>query len=357
MKTTIEDFVNVRTFNINKLVTGIDNTLLSDTTKFNEYIQIHQDLKRKINDDKAYIKINKNLIRFAFLIELVKDDVSSTKFEVRWSPRLLGDPRYSDYEKCRDIYFELMNNILNFDEEYTDLLKLVTKNFLISYDIPIDYKEIIMRTDSTFHNKNNITWIDKELFEDTILTRTILLDSNYNEEQAVFEKAIKDKIKVKTYLTDRALTGIYKTNREKRWETHPGSVQFAFRRDTYQIEKKLSLQICKFANVPESLINKLVESNLLEDYEIFKCPIIGREIDFRDFKDSILISTHGKSRYQVGHMNPLKSVRDGVFGHTPSNISWVTEDGNRIQGSLELKEVYDLFFEIFENKPWDLVAE
>lgn len=358
MKNTIEELVNVHTFNINKLMMALDVNAASNEAKFSDLTSIQQALQEKINDDIVYTKINKNLIRFAFLIELVKDDVTSTKFEVRWTPRLIGDPRYSNYDTCEELYFQLLNNILNFEEEYTDLLKLVTKNYLISYDIPIDYQNIIMQTDSTFHNKNNVSWIDKELFEDVILTRTILLDREYNEEKDVFERAIKDKIKVKTYLTDRALTGIYKTNREKRWETHPGSVQFAFRRDAYQIEKKLSLQICKFSNISKDLVTKLVESNLMEEeYEVFKCPIIGREINFNDFKDSILNSTHGKSKYQVGHMNPLKSVRDGVFGHTPSNISWVTEDGNRIQGPLELGEVYNLFFEVFENKPWELDRE
>ncbi|MBT2584209.1 hypothetical protein [Planococcus sp. ISL-109] len=184
------------------------------------------------------------------------------------------------------------------------------------------------------------------------MLRRILLDSTINEESLLFSQAL-DKIKTKTYLTDRSLSGSYKTNREKRWECHPQSVQFALRSECWKIEKALLLQICRFNNAPKALVEKLIENKLLNmDFTKFTCPILGDTIDFNDFKDAIINPDHGKSRYQVGHMNPLKSVSEGTFGHTAENISWITEDGNRIQGSLSLAEVDELLQRIFRNRPY-----
>jgi hypothetical protein len=59
--------------------------------------------------------------------------------------------------------------------------------------------------------------------------------------------------------------------------------------------------------------------------------------------------THGKSAYQVGHLNPLKAGERAEFRHTRANISWITEDGNRIQGSLTLKETRELLLRISRN--------
>ena len=42
---------------------------------------------------------------------------------------------------------------------------------------------------------------------------------------------------------------------------------------------------------------------------------------------------------------------DGANGHTADNISWISENGNRIQGSLSLDEVDDLLRRIYRNRP------
>ncbi len=102
---------------------------------------------------------------------------------------------------------------------------------------------------------------------------------------------ISKKIKIKAYQTDRAQTGKHQTNREKRWESHPDNFQFAFRRDCNDVEAALILQ--------------------------------------------------------VGHLNPLKATG----GHNATNIGWISDDGNRIQGSLSIDEVKALLRRIYRNRP------
>lgn len=180
----------------------------------------------------------------------------------------------------------------------------------------------------------------------TVLILIIFFDNGWNI-------ILADKIKVKTYLTDRALTGDYKTNREKRWETHPNSVQYALRRSCMKIETKLLLQIATFEGCDTRLVHNLQHDGLLSDpFEYCKCPITGDNIQYNEFADDALHPTHGKSKFQVGHLNPLKaSDTDGVNGHTADNISWISENGNRIQGSLSIDEVNALLKRIYQNRP------
>jgi hypothetical protein len=336
-------------FNMNNLIKNFINEI---NNNFPEISKILNEVNFKFKDAITFHLINKNLIRNVFLIELVNEKVTSTKFEVRWTQKLQEDPRFASFQDCLELYLKLLDDILNFDEKYFDLLADFTNNSIVSYELPIDY--INRETNSpasSIHHVNNIAWIEEDLVEETLLLRKLLLDENYNEESTLFAKAMKSKIKVKTYLTDRALTGEHKTNREKRWETHPKSVQFALRKECWKIEQTLLLQICRFENAPKDLVTNLIQSKLLDAYfPEFTCPIIGDKINFSDFKSVILNVDHGRSKYQVGHMNPLKSITDGTFGHTAQNISWITENGNRIQGSLSLDEVDSLLRRICENR-------
>lgn len=154
-------------------------------------------------------------------------------------------------------------------------------------------------------------------------------------------------------MTDRALTGDYKTNREKRWEAHPNSVQYALRRDCMRIETKLLLQIAMFEGCDQGLVASMQEAELLPDsFSFVKCPITGDNIQYSEFANDALHPTHGRSAFQVGHLNPLKSSdTDGFYGHTADNISWISENGNRIQGSLSLDEVNELLRRIYLNRP------
>lgn len=295
--------------------------------------------------------IIKGLIRISFLIELVKPDISSTKFVTRWNPRLNGDPRYADYNECKQIFLHLLNEIIAFDDRKVKLVNDFIRYSILPYELPIDYIERYPSS-NRIHTVENIKWFFDNCIKETLEMRKILLSSNCNPEHSLFHSILNDKIKVKTYLTDRALTGEYKTNREKRWETHPNSVQFSFRRECMKIEKTLLLQCCRFEGAPSKLIEKLIEKNILEDdFKIQKCPITGEKISFLEFKNDILDRTHGKSKFQVGHLNPLKAINeDPVFGHTARNISWISEDGNRIQGSLSITEVEELLRRIAINK-------
>ncbi|MBM4104410.1 MAG: hypothetical protein FJ263_10270 [Planctomycetes bacterium] len=52
----------------------------------------------------------------------------------------------------------------------------------------------------------------------------------------------------------------------------------------------------------------------------------------------------------VADQNPLKLGESGeAVGHTADNISWISADGNRIQGSLSLNDVRKLIQRISQN--------
>jgi hypothetical protein len=71
---------------------------------------------------------------------------------------------------------------------------------------------------------------------------------------------------------------------------------------------------------------------------------------FTDFRRGVEDPAHGKSNFQVGHMNPLKAVNDDPSsGHTAQNISWISSNGNRIQGHLSLRETRAMIHRIYER--------
>lgn len=295
--------------------------------------------------------IFKGLIRTSFFIELVNDDVTSTKYEVRWTSRLNNDPRFATFEECLEIFDYLIKELETCITMWSQYLELFHLYPMLPYELPIDY---IKRSDEgkRIHLKQNISWFFDDKIMNALKLRSLILNENTNPENELFKKILKDKIQVKTYLTDRALTGVNKTNREKRWETHPNSVQFALRKDCIEIEKTLILQLCMFKNVPETLVKNLKDAGLLPQvFEFYRCPITGDILLFDDFKRSIITPEHGKSDFQVGHLNPLKANNnDPTFGHNAKNISWLSSDGNRIQGHLTLEEVNNLLLRIFKNK-------
>ena len=206
------------------------------------------------------------------------------------------------------------------------------------YELPFDY---INRYADKLHSERNIYLAFNEVARSTVRLRSFLFDDSKNPDAIVFKEIYKNKVKIKTYLTDRAQTGLYQTNREKRWETHPRSVQFALRIDCMKIESKLLLQVAKFKGANADLVAGLKrEGYLPSSFEYATCPITRDYLDYQLFVDDILHPRHGRSAFQVGHLNPLKTVKDGEsFGHTATNISWISDDGNRIQGSLSMSEV------------------
>ncbi|UBF29299.1 hypothetical protein K9N68_16565 [Kovacikia minuta CCNUW1] len=319
-----------------------------------------------------------SIFRHAFLIEAVRKPSGATNMSVRWdAPLDQNDYRYASYDKCFEI-FEMLVSSLKEDldeQENRQLLKLFKEYGLLSYELPLDYKNRVVGR--YIHSIDNFTWMWDELPKRTLKLRSLLLakkrTANKNKtDQILLLEAAYSKIVVKTYLTDRAQTGDYKTNREKRWETEPESVQFALRRDCLEIEYTLVQQLCRFKDFPSDISKLLEEEGLLEaevngvevvlanpphlSYEIlkgssfFRCPITMDELDFDEFQREVTDPEHGKASFQVGHKNPLKAINDDPYsGHSAQNISWISADGNRIQGHLSLKEARALIRKIYKN--------
>ena len=301
--------------------------------------------------DRVAAKIYKNfktsIIRSSFLIELTipSAESDSTKYQVRWAETLRNDVRHATYEQCVEIFEKICQKISLLDEERFNVLVDYCSNSIFNNELPIDY---IDRHANPFHIANNIDiFITEDIIKCT-LVRKLIKDKQLNPKAEIFQKIVADKIKVKAYQTDRAQTGTYKTNREKRWESHPDNYQFAFRRDCNAIEALLILQVCMFEGANSTLVELLKEKELLSDnFELYRCPVTGEVIKYNDFENEILHRVHGKSSFQVGHLNPLKST--GL--HNANNIGWISDDGNRIQGSLSMEEVDQLLIRIYRNRP------
>ena len=295
-------------------------------------------------------KIIKSLLRFSFFIEPVKKPaIETTKFAVRWSEEFNGDPRFSSYEECllifETFFTRLIGELASGDNKR--LIKLMVNNTSIAYEIPIDY---ISRSSNPIHSVNNIAWNFGELPMSVVKLRAFLTDASKHN-YASFFRGVYTKIKTKTYLTDRVLTGEHKTNREKRWECHPDSVHFALRKTAWDIELKLIPQVCHFDGFPQDLKQTMIDNEILGfDDVVMKCPITLEPLSFAQLKEEVEDTTHGRSNFQVGHMNPLKSeAEDGISGHTAQNISWISEQGNRIQGSNSVGFIREFIVKIYNN--------
>jgi len=299
-----------------------------------------------------------SLLRNAFLVELVNDDISSTKMENRWIEKESGgkkqevfndsDPRFSSFEDCAQIFDKLLAELdpPNLTEERKRLLSLYQQFSLLPYELPLDYDHLPTETSTQIHKADNYNWLWDDRYQTTLKLREILLDPQQSApHQKFFSSILKDKIKVKTYLTDRVQTGVHKTNREKRWEVHPKSVHFALRRSCLEIEKELVTQLCHFKDFPQDIFKKLADKGLLNEEPVFKCPITLEPLCFEDMRKEVETPFHGISKFPVGHLTPLKSHGK----HVPSNVSWFSADGNRIQGSLSVEETRKLLANIVGN--------
>ncbi len=293
--------------------------------------------------------VHRRMTRTIYFLELVKSDVTSTKYDVRWASRLAtDDPRKSSFDECCAIHEALCKELLALigESDFCAELKLVVPWGLSPHEFPIDYAA---KTSGPIHCVRNVKVLRDPEYLRLLKIRQSLLDSKLNPDFQLFA-AIFDKVRVKSYLTDRALTGDYKTNREKRWEAHPESPQFAFRRDCLAVELELIDQIVRFRSFPAGTIRYLQTARLIGDVsKVARCPVTLDPLDFEALAQEVTDPTHGKSAYQVGHLNPLKAGASAEFRHHKANISWITEDGNRIQGHLTLKETRELLLRISRN--------
>lgn len=305
-----------------------------------------------------YRKLLCGIIRHVFLIELVKvPKIETTKFRFRWYAQLENDQRYCSFEEClemaEDLLLELAQGWLR-NEQNQEILMLFFNHSLLSYELPLDYQARPPLADSAtrIHRRGNLRWTATDTMRRTLKLRQFLTNPAASPDARFFRQALADKIKIKTHLTDRVLTGDFKTNREKRWEVHPHSVHFADRRTCLAIEYTLVTQLCAFEGFPERSRRILQTEGILPaQLETFRCPVTLDPMSFPRFREELMSPVMGKSNFQVGHLNPLKlDAADGqVSGHTADNISWVSADGNRVQGSLSLLQVRALLRRIARN--------
>ncbi|MDD5710884.1 MAG: hypothetical protein PHV43_02165 [Candidatus Colwellbacteria bacterium] len=285
---------------------------------------------------------------------------------VRWQlPK--ESPHYATEDECERIFIVLMEDllgllgvkghkpreVLNFFGERTltkeEIVKILASSSRIgSLELPIEYK--VALNEGGRHTSNNLFWYAP-------------LIAVTNLRVWVKDPMIITKIQVKSFLTDRRQTGDYQTNREIRWETNPDSPQFATKTDCVGIELKLLAQISTFVGAPDLSENlvPIVEKALGQKFkkDSFKCPISGKPVFYNEFFEKVSSPVHGRSGYQVGHLNPL-----AVSGsHTAPNTSWITDLGNRVQGDSSLEEITnDIFFMAEFHKDrlgldWDKVEE
>ena len=350
IKNTIEAAVNIEgDFNMVNLA----NNVWSMIEAIQEVSSVLPEIKEQLGSANM-TKLARSIIRNAFLIELVKvPKIETTKFRVRWYEQLNDDPRYCSFDECLQIAINLLVSLPDWLDSalHKESMLLSFSNGMIPYESPLDYLERIS-IDGRTHKLDNLVWVYDELVLRTLRIRKYLTDPSTSPDSKFFRAVLSDKIKVKTYLTDRVLTGEHKTNREKRWETHPDSVHFAQRNVCIAIEYRLATQICAFNGFPKSSLLNLQQAGILpQTLPVALCPITGDMLSYDAFRDQLLNPTHGKSDFQVGHLNPLKLGDDEMeaAGHTASNISWISADGNRIQGSMSLNDVRHLIQRISKN--------
>jgi hypothetical protein len=305
--------------------------------------------------EKNYKKLAYAVLRAAFLIELVKKPkIETTKFRVRWIDELKDDPRGCSSEECLLIAEDLLTQLPDWfnanKEQHGQALLLSFDHSLLAYEAPLDYQLRLTPT-GRLHARGNLVWFFDPPILRTLKLRQFLTSPLESPDAAFFRSVLVDKIRIKTYLTDRVLTGDHKTNREKRWETHPKSVHFAERRTCMAIEYALVTQVCRFEGFPKEAVASLQKEKILPaELPTALCPITGDSLSYESFREELLNPKHGKSDFQVGHVNPLKLGEEGgAAGHTAENISWISADGNRIQGSLSLDDVRELIQRISEN--------
>ena len=303
-----------------------------------------------------YPTVAEDLIRQCFLTEIVKAaGTKTTKFSTRWDDALHNDPRFCSPQECLQILASMLKQLtggwLN-SKQNAEALRLSISRRIISYELPIDYISRPADNNTRIHRLGNIQWVATNTMLRTLKLRDYLLGPKTSPDAKFFSKVLADKIKVKAYLTDRAQTGDYKTNREKRWEVHPLSVHFATRQTCMEIEYALVTQLCSFKDFPPAHQATLQTKGILPaNLKVLKCPVTLDPLSFPALRAELSQPVHGKSQFQVGHINPLKATQNTATSarHTADNIAWMTADGNRLQGSMTMAEVRALLARVAKN--------
>lgn len=309
-----------------------------------EWAEMVKPLEKLGFPEKPLLQVQRGLIRWAFLAQVVEEPaINTTRYRTRWGQRLTGDPRSASEEQSTyflEASIALLCSNLRTIESKEALFNLL-ENTQVPAELPLDYTN---RISKNIHNPENIQFIDLGLLYTTAKLRKHLLRIQTSETRAM--KLLYDKVQVKSYLTDRVLTGTYKTNREYRWEVSPNSVHFAFKRDCMEIESKLVLSVVQMSGFNESVKSALYSEIGPENTgSVTVCPITYEPLRYTDLKQELVQPDHGRSSFQVGHLDPLKS--DG--SHLAGNIAWVSNDGNRIQGNKSLQETRNMVIRIYKS--------
>ncbi len=305
------------------------------------------------------------LLRFAFLIELTNLTVGSTKMKTRWMPGLIlmpqpgsfepfqgtfqpgNDPRSSDFNTCVDVFTRLAREVCLFartpGDVKTQQIDTLREHCRVPYEFPISYVDgslnpLHVPTNVQLAFTDHLTWVLKARQTVSLLPREV---------RSGFDGIADRKLNVKVYKTDRALTGKDKTNRAKRWEVLYGDFQYATLQQCWSVERKLTADLVCFQGAPAELRKAFVDAGLLTGAEPpTRCPVTLDILDYGLLVDAILNPNHGRSDYQIGHLNPLKTGGR----HEHGNVCWQSADGNRIQGDLTIAETNALMDRIFANR-------
>jgi hypothetical protein len=352
MKEEIEKILESDRFNMNALYKSVWPLIETDSNFAANLATLKEALS-----DQDYKLLGNAILRNVFLIEPMMTRGGATKMRVRWLTALENDQRYCSFDDCSEITNDIITELASVWLQQAELLETLTLSLnvrMVSHDICLDYVNLIEKMDkeTRIHRRSNLAPISTPAILGTLKLRKILTDPATSPDAAFFKTVLDEKIKVKAYLTDRVQTGEHQTNREKRWETHPHSVHFATRQMAMAIEHKLVTQICAFEDFPEASQRLLQAQGVLPtEIEPFRCPVTLDPISYTKFRKELFDPVHGKSSFQVAHLNPLKlgDPENEASGQMAENISWMSADGNRIQGHLSLNDTRALLQRIAKN--------
>lgn len=280
-------------------------------------------------------QIFQGLLRFSFLCQPVNESVTTTIFKLRWLMNG-SDSRFAEYDSCVEIFDKIYDQIvsdLNNGEKEIKLIQYYLDNPSCPYDVPVDYSDLSL---DAIHKPENVTLLHVNhiisTFEKRVKLREIL--------SPILPKKILEKVNVSSYKTERSLTGAFKSNREYRWEVVAMSPQGATKAGCWDVEIKLLEQILAMENCPVEELPE--ELRYLEESKTL-CPVMLSPLDFNDLVEEGNSATHGESNLQLGHLNP-KSVNLGA--HNKDNISWISKEGNRIQGNNSIEDIHQIIIDL-----------
>ena len=307
--------------------------------------------------DRCYKYTLECLGRFSFCIELTNLAITSTKMKTRWVAGRITktrpgtfenyegsfepgqDERSSSFEECFEVMCKCLELLTDSDahialmQSFADTQKRGTP-----YEAVFTYSN---KKQNPVNEANNIRLVDIEDANWLVKARPIIQPVLKKDFDGSNTKVV-EKIATKCYKTDRSQTGEVQTNRAKRWECVNIDFQHATIEQCWSVERKLLSDVAHFRGFPEQPRQELMGAGLFGDQTTTLCPITLKPMIFEALLGG---GGHGESTFQVGHMIPLKTggTHDGV------NIEWISNDGNRIQGSLNIQDTREMLKGIFER--------